>query len=65
MGKISLEANKNYCNEDSSLVTIKSICVDILSTGEIETVLVVYLEGELYWLRLPVANETIKTWRRA
>lgn len=63
MNKLSLEVNKSYLDKSDATVTITSICVEVLDTGEIETVLVVHANDKFYWLRLPQDNAIIKTWR--
>lgn len=63
MEKMSLEVNKSYLDKAGNMVTITSICVEVSTGGEIETVLVVHANDKFYWLRLPHDNEIVKTWR--
>lgn len=64
MDKISLEVSKSYRDKDGNTLTITNICVEVAATGEIETVLVVHVNDEFCWLRLPADNDTITTWRK-
>ena len=64
MEKVSLEVGKKYQDANSNTFVITSICVEVLSNGDIDTVIAVTADGEFYWFRLPIDEEKIKTWSK-